>query len=297
MLLLFGIFRVFHLDLASLKQVKVRHYIFIFSGVLFFSLNIFFEFLRYFVLMKSLSSPPTLKEIISSHFIGYTLGFVTPGSIGTLGKGFFFQNHGKISPSAIVTMDKMIGMLSTYLGGFISLLILSAFFNLELPVKSDLISLAAMVMILIFLWMIFLPGKVLSVLERFLPEQSKIKTITLQFRQTFHNIQKKTIFISMIISILWIVIITFEYHSFISVFGVADLHYSILFIPLMLMLKLLAPIAVGDLGLREGILIYLYGLISFPAEFVLAGSLLIFLLNVVFPALLGLIFLRIYKVD
>jgi glycosyltransferase 2 family protein len=72
-----------------------------------------------------------------------------------------------------------------------------------------------------------------------------------------------------------------------------DLQYFILFLPLVT-LAIMVPVSVGGLGVREGLMILLFGEVGVPAEHVLAVSLTAYLLNTLL-SLLGAVFLVVQR--
>jgi uncharacterized membrane protein YbhN (UPF0104 family) len=59
----------------------------------------------------------------------------------------------------------------------------------------------------------------------------------------------------------------------------------------MMFFKALIPISFGDLGIREASSVYFYSLVGIPQTTALNASLLLFVINILLPAVLGIIFM------
>ncbi|TXT16411.1 MAG: hypothetical protein FD138_4759, partial [Planctomycetota bacterium] len=78
-------------------------------------------FLRWFVLVKALGFPFTVRDALRLGFIGYLFNFVAPGSVGgDLVKAGLLakeQSNRKTTAVATVLLDRILGMLALFLIG------------------------------------------------------------------------------------------------------------------------------------------------------------------------------------
>jgi len=103
------------------------------------------------------------------------------------------------------------------------------------------------------------------------------------------------------LSIIRYLIFIGQFYILLFVFGIdLELIELLIFIGLMYFVTTLIPSPIlGNLGTRELVAIYLLSYYNQP-ESILVASLLIWLINVIFPALLGFVFafnLNLYKKD
>lgn len=231
-------------------------------------------YLRYLNWVKYLKINPDFnaskKEILHSHFIGYSLRLILPGGIGTFGKAFFLKNEKKFT------------ILSTFLESFfltwsiLAIASISAFFYFK--------SLANFLKISIALLVIFLPY-ILKLVVQVL-HLKKYKVYFIKFKEILSHVIFLQIFAIVLIPVEYFVIISFlENFSIVSTFKT---------IPLIMVSKTI-PISFSGLGLRETFAINILKKYSISPETAVSATLLIFIFTAVIPALSGTYFLFKHK--
>lgn len=289
-LVLIFIFNFYDLNINRFAMLLNANIVYIFAGVIFFLANFGIQFLKFRLLLSTLQKNIPGKDIFMAMCVGYSLGFITPGNLGELGKGLYFKNISKTKSSSIVVMDKLINMAATISVGIVAVYILilagigkdSSFHNL--------IFIIGLISIGILTFLILKPSYVIMMLKKL--NIARLEDYISKTEAALNQIRLNIKVITFSLGIIWIFVITLQYFFFISAFEVFPIKYSFLFIPAMLMIKILMPVTFGDLGIREGILIYFFKHISVSPEAVILGSLLVFLFNMVSPAVLGLFFIK-----
>lgn len=272
-------------------MIKNARFLFFIPGLLFLGLNIFLEYIRYFYFLRVLPQPPAKREIFQSLLVGYALGFITPGNLGNLGKGLYFKNVKKIKSSAIVMVDRVVSMIGTYIFGIVTLYLILKLKIIPFSGDLNIVFSVALFMIAILFFFLVQPAFFLNRIASAIKKNS-IKKYILDFRNSVQLVGKKRILIGLILGIFWILVVAIEYFFLINAFIPVEFYHAMLIIPTMLMLKLLMPITLGDLGIREGILLYFFNHLGIPPEPVMLGSLSVFFLNVLIPSTIGIFFVR-----
>ncbi|NIS38898.1 hypothetical protein GWN26_13645, partial [Candidatus Saccharibacteria bacterium] len=87
--------------------------------------NIFLAFAKWRYLLKNRFSDISDKEAIGSLLFGYTLGLVTPGRLGELGRGLFFQNKDRLTITGLNILDKATNQIIFFTTGTIALMLMA----------------------------------------------------------------------------------------------------------------------------------------------------------------------------
>ncbi|GAB4379764.1 MAG: hypothetical protein Kow0042_29490 [Calditrichia bacterium] len=248
--------------------------------------NFFIQFLKWRYILRTRFPEIDNRIPLESLLFGATLGFITPGNLGELARGLFFQNYDRLVVTGLNVIDKLFGIIIFLSIGFISLnIIMLSHFNWPLYVV-----LPVMVLSLVFLitiWIISLnPQGVRSFLygvNTMLPAREKIKSFIScldSFRRT-HSIRVA------FLSLLWFLIIFLQYHVLVLAFTNVSIVDSFLSVSAVLFTKVILPISFADLGIREGASVFYYTLFGVPRAAAFNAALLIFVINFLFPALVG----------
>jgi uncharacterized protein (TIRG00374 family) len=237
---------------------------------------------RYFV--RLVDPAATNLETAASLLFGITLGAITPGQIGEFGGRAL--HHSSISAGTLIGLtlvDKVQMMCIMGISGVASLVIL---FQCG-PIVGTI---TVVVSIFLFLFIFFK----LNALHR----------ITLRFKFGFFDRPSVQDLLS--------AVSIFRLRDLIASFGLSAGFYMIIYLQMflllnafssvhaadaylgfaaMMFLKSLVPLSLGDLGIREASSVYFYALRGIANATALNASLLLFVINILLPSLLGLIFI------
>jgi len=96
---------------------------------------------------------------------------------------------------------------------------------------------------------------------------------------------------SLLFSFIFYLIVFLQIFLLLNSFSDIGLVDALLGFASMMFLKALVPISLGDLGIREASSVYFYSLRGIASTTSLSASLLLFVINVLIPSLIGLIFI------
>jgi len=236
---------------------------------------------RYFV--RLIDPESTNLETAAALLFGITLGTVTPGQIGEFGGRAL--SHTSVPAGAIVGLtmvDRLQMMCVMGIAGTASLTIL---LELGTAVTAVIVGLA----VVAFLGLFFNP-KVVS----FLISQVRLKILQRPWVEDFNNafavFRSRDLFITLVLSVTFYVVIWLQMFLLLNAFTRVQPGDAFLGFAAMMFLKALAPISLGDLGIREASSVYFYSLRGIATATSLNASLLLFVINVLFPSILGLLF-------
>jgi uncharacterized membrane protein YbhN (UPF0104 family) len=282
---------VWYVDVQALiASIRSARPMYLAAGTALAGVNLAVQFARWKYLLRIIRVPAKNATVFRSLAAGFTAGFFTPGQIGEIG-GRLFALDGRHRAS-ILTMsavDKLYILGVTIASGTLSAII---FFPLFLPAQwgAGLTAIAVMLLCAILIGFLF-PSLTKSLLLR-LPERirgHRWYAVFKIFETDFHNSTGQWL---MVLTAVLFGIIILQYHCFVNAFSPTPLTASALCVPIVLFVKsVILPISIGDLGIRESASVFFYARTGVPAAAALSASLCIFAVNIVVPALLGIMVL------
>ncbi len=254
-------------------------------------INIILQFLKYNVLLKASGIKVNAKTVAESLLFGFTLGFITPGNIGELGKAVYFKNVDRWEASAAVMVDKLLNMIAVYFVGSVTLLILMFNYS-SFPFYFILLYMSFFIFaFFVFLFFLKFPAVFFYgavKLKMSLTVRKKIFRVI----RAVNRISSAALLQAFMWGVIWVIVITLQYHMVLLGFISVSVKASLLAVPSMLMLKMALPITIGDLGIRESALIFCYGFFALDPEYIVYSGMIILVYNMIFPAALGAFYLK-----
>ena len=231
---------------------------------------------------------PGYKMLLHSFFGGRTLGFITPGQTGELLKGMFFASGSRLKGTSLSMIFSGYNMLvRTVLGSFACI-----YFILYLPdiLKMDVnntIFIILSISMMILLCLFFYKGRVKNVILKYSPQQviSLLKLLKDQLKSKSFAQFISLLVIALIANLLaaiafMVVLLGFDIDVFtfrgLMAFEAAYFAMSLL------------PMTPSGIGVREGSRVYFFALIGCNQTAILCASFIIFVLNIMFPAVIGI---------
>jgi uncharacterized membrane protein YbhN (UPF0104 family) len=237
---------------------------------------------RYFV--RLINPESTNLETAASLLFGITLGTVTPGQIGEFGGRAL--RHTSIQVGAIVGLtmvDRLQMMCVMGIAGAASLTIL-----LELgPALTALVDGLAVVT---FLGLFFNP-RVIPLLISHVRLEVLQRPWVQDFNEAVAVFRPSHLFIALVLSVTFYLVICLQMFLLLNAFSSVKPGDAFLGFAAMMFLKALVPISLGDLGIREASSVYFYSLRGIATTTSLSAALILFVINVLFPSILGLLFM------
>ena len=296
-LLVVVIFRKINQNESVFAVLTNANLIYVLLSLVLLIPHVFVAFLKWRYLLRISFPNASNKETFGSLLFGITLGMVTPGNIGELGRGLFFQDKSKMAITGLAVIDKIANMLVIGTLGFISV---SIFLLNQLQLSFTVSSLIMIGggLILLFLWIVAFNNKWIKILVekiiRRFPENSRLKAFMIAFKQ----IGNKDIWVILVLTLIWFLIIITQYHILISGFTKVELEQSFQAVPASIFTKMFLPLSFGGLGIREGVTVFYFSLFSISKAAVFNASIIIFFINFLIPASVGFYhILRLNKID
>lgn len=285
-LLVVMIFRKINQNESVFGVLTNANLIYVFFSLILLIPHVYIAFLKWRYLLRISFPNASNKETFGSLLFGITLGMVTPGNIGELGRGLFFQDKSKMVITGLAVIDKLANMLIIGTLGFLSV---SIFLLNQLkvsPAVSGIMMIGGGVLLLI-LWITAFNNRWIKILvekiTRRFPENSRLKAFMIAFKQ----IRNKDILVILGLTLIWFLIIIVQYHILISGFTKVELVQSFQAVPASIFTKMFLPLSFGGLGIREGVTVFYFSLFRISKAAVFNASIIIFFINFLVPALGG----------
>lgn len=304
-LLLVLLFKINKIDLQVLfSNIRGTDKRLLVTGFLLFFLAYFLGFMRWQMLLKAGGINIALKRLISSFSGGVFFSIFLPSTIGgDLLRAADLSGHTRKTKEVIATV--FLDRLSGYMGlVFVILLALVLGRNLVLD-KVVFISVSVMIISLVICLLVFFNKGIYSIITKWLSPPSsggtkeftatgfgKIKETIKNLHQEIHIFRnhKKMIALNLLLSFfIQLIVPASVYFIGLSLGVKISFIYFLIFLPIISAVTLL-PIAIGGLGLREGLFVVYFAKAGVVKHLALAMSLLSFSVIVFYGAIGGLIY-------
>jgi len=252
--------------------------------------NLFLQWFRWHTLMRRLYPGTSPSESAVSLFGGMVGGFVTPGRIGEFSRPLFLKNVDRFQVLGLVLIDKLYAFIPILVGGLAGVVsFLSYAFRYNVFLVWPLSFAAVCLSGLALLWA-FNPAwtrNFLYHLSVVFPTREKLR----KFIGIMDVFTKRDACLLLAASFLLYAVYISQFCLLAFAFQPIPWTTALTATTCTLFAKTLIPFSIGDLGIREGAAVFFF--LRFHVDKVTAfnSSLLLFAINIVFPTLLGLLFL------
>jgi uncharacterized protein (TIRG00374 family) len=252
--------------------------------------NVTLQWFRWHFLLRQLKPGASVQESLISLFGGLTVGLVTPGRIGEFGRTLFLSQVNHIKALGLVFIDKFYASVIMILFGVWGVIsFLGSQIGYHRYLMAPLIGLG-LVLTVVGLILMLRPVYVRSFfyhISLIFPFRDKMKSF-IDGLDLFPG-NRTIYFILLSVSVYCIYIIQFS----LLALAFENLSLNTLFTATTstLFTKIVLPVSIGDLGIREGAAIYFFR--HFGAQKVTAfnSAFLLFMINVMVPAIIGLFYI------
>jgi len=280
-------------DIAFIKQTILENQ----SLVVLVFLMMFFNWLVEAIKWKFLISKIEKVSMLTSLravFSGITVSVFTPNRIGEYGgRVFCLEKADRMQGVLITVLGSMAQLLTTIFFGSMGIL----FLNNYIPELQELyqemeytfpLMLFMLLLLNILLLLLFHNISVISNLMDKYGWLSKYKKYKEVF--TFYNTQELAFVF--LFSIIRYAIFTTQFFILLNLFGV-DISYFdsiILTMVMLFVISIIPTIAISEIGIRGSVSVYLFGLVSANTLGILSATFVLWVINLLLPAILGAFF-------
>jgi uncharacterized membrane protein YbhN (UPF0104 family) len=282
---------VSHLDaeelLAALRDVRLSALVMA-CGLL--PLNIGLQFFKWHYLLRRAVRPMIAPRFsFYSLLAGFPLGLLTPGRWGELGRAFFLPQLNERKVMVLAAFDKIFDLLLSLLLGAIALLYLTA--KKMLPAELFMPCVALLALVVMLNALALQPSALKSFLF-LIKRKTRAKPSSLRVLTLFSRKERATIWL---ISFGFALTYSLQFVLLLRGFVEVPFFQGMLGVSAAFFAKSLLPIALGDLGVREGAAAFFFARMAISPQAAFNASLLLFLINLLLPSLLGMALIWKYR--
>jgi uncharacterized protein (TIRG00374 family) len=244
------------------------------------------HFLRWRYLLRLVSREVSNMDVFTSLLVGFSAGFFTPGQVGEIvGRIAGHPDLRKSHIIGITIIDKVYILAVTVATGIGSLAVFCSLFYPQY--WSVLFSLLIVLFIVSVGTLMVIPERIMPVLKRLpkkIREHQYFSVIGI-IEQTFQNRHARIV--SLLSASLYAVIVV-QFYIFINAFSeVALFDTAISSLSVYFIKAVVLPISIGDLGVRESASVFFFSKFGVPAASAFNASVCMFIVNVLFPSIVG----------
>jgi len=292
--LLVLLFKFNKIDIRVLaNDIKGADKVFLIVGFVVFVLNYLLGFLRWRMLVRTVEINIPLRKLISSFSGGIFFNVFLPSTIGgDLVRTADLTAHTNKAKQVIATV--FLDRLSGYTGLVIVILLAMLLSRDLIHDKVVFSSVTVIIILLISILLVLFNNSIYTSIAKFLslPSAGRIKEMIKDMHREIHVFRnyKKMIIYNLILSCFIQVISALSVYFIGLSLGVSiSIFYFLIFLPIIGAITLL-PIAIGGLGLREGLYVVYFAKAGVIKQLALAMSLLSLSFTIILGAIGGVIY-------
>ena len=248
---------------------------FLFGAMLLLVPNLAIQAVKWHYLVRTVAPHVHLKEILSSLFLGFSLGLVSPGRIGELGRGLSIPGESRTRMAGLVVVDKMYSVLIVVVISIVAVIVLY-----------PLTVIPGIVVIGLMIWgsfhMRFIGKRIVHLCTR--PSTKRRMHLLLE---GINGLTTRDVAIMLVWSLAFVGTFFAQFYLLLLAFVEVPFRIAFLCIPWSFLIKTLLPITWVDLGVREGAAVALFSRFGIASVPVFNAAFLTFVINILTPALIG----------
>ena len=276
-----------------IAKLKVN-YIIVIVVVLMMFLNWFLEALKWRFLIAKIEKV-SIKRSLRAIFSGITVSAFTPNRVGEYGgRVFCLEKADRIQAVLITVIGSMAQLLTTIIFGSIGLLYLPTYqsdFSLFFDKVSFAYPVLAFILILLNVLLILLFLNV-SVLTSVLTKISFLKKFE-KYNGVFSFYSFEELLKVLGYSVARYVVFTTQFFILLQLFDVQILYADaiILIMSMLFVISVIPTIAITEIGVRGSVALFLFGLVSANTVGILSATFVLWIINLLIPSLIGVVFI------
>ncbi len=250
--------------------------------------NILLQGLRWQLFVSTEVKNIPLYRCLSSLLGGFSMGLITPGRVGEIGRIFLLRVPSKFRLAGLHILDKMYTFGAVSLSGPILLFLFPGFKEaLPASLRTGILIFAG-ILPLLYIWLAYDPRPLKSLLlgiQLAFPRKPKaLEVITAFERLTIKQTSR-----ALAITISQILLIYTQFFFVTRAFQPVSWPVAAHTYGVVLFIKSALPVSLGSLGVGEWATVSLYERYGIPDAIAFNCSMLIFAINVLIPAIIGLL--------
>ena len=251
--------------------------------------NIYLQFAKWNLTCSEVLKVNNKSKVFRSLFFGLSAGIITPLRIGEyFSRGIEFKDKSLVQVTVATLVDKFFPlMMVAFIGSISSLLFIYYYFNVSLYL---VLALFILIFTLFYIFvLIMLNNKIWETLLFSKIKSSEKMRKFFNKLKAFQNLDRKYFYRMFLISFLFYSCFLIQYALLVSAFSNHFDYLNYLWAANLIMFTktIIPPISMGELGIREGASVYFLSQFGESASVGFNSSILLFIINLLIPALIG----------
>ena len=255
--------------------------------------NIYLQYSKWRLTCGQVLEEKKKFKILTSLFYGFSAGTITPLRVGEyFGRAIAFKNKSIVQVTVATLIDKFFPlMIVAFVGSVMSILFFYFYYNTSIYLTLSLF---------IVLFTLFYFFAMLLLSRRFwdsiffsrLKKSTRFKSL-MEKLQVLKSLDRKYFYRMTIISLLFYFCFLLQLAILVSAFSHNYNFINYIWAGNLIMFAktIIPPISLGELGIREGASIYFLTLFGETASTAFNASIFLFIINLLIPAMIGLVLL------
>jgi uncharacterized protein (TIRG00374 family) len=247
--------------------------------------NIYLQYLKWKLVCGCIIGENERSKIINSLFYGFTAGSFTPARIGEyVGRALPFTEKPLLQITSAVFIDKAASLLIVLLIGSVSFL-----FFINAGIQYILIIITLLILLsFVLMKAAFLTPFLKKIINRYSWSKELFSGFSI-LKTSSGGFKLKLIFLSLLFYICFII----QFALLVTAFSHQNNFFEYIWSGNLVMFAktIIPPVSFGELGIREGASVYFLKQVGVSAAAGFNAAIFLFIINVLLPALTGLIFL------
>lgn len=284
-----------------IKKLSDLNWSYLYVGLFFLLLSFILSAYRLMYLMPDTKNKLSFIYFIKMFFVGNFYSAVTPSQVGGVFMKTIYLKEALNRPFTetvgAVLLDKIIEFVALLAFGIVAALFLLNYLSSSLIFINFILLISLLIGLLVFTNKKLTYRLLRTVFKLIIPDALKEKA-KISFHSFYDGLPScKYLIKAFILSLLgWLCLYTFVYFTALSL-SVSVLYYLFMSVMATSTIVGLLPISFGGLGVREGAMVYLLGLLGINTAAALTISVVAYLIAKLIPATIGAIISFIYKYE
>lgn len=281
-------------DLDQILVKLYENYIVVIVVIMMMFLNWFLESLKWRFLISKIEKV-SIKRSVRAVFSGITVSAFTPNRVGEYaGRVFCLEKADRVKGVLITVIGSMAQLVTTIVCGSIGILLLPNLMKEFDSLLSNIvfaypIMLFLLILLNVLLVTLFLNASVFSVVL------SKIKFLIKfkKYNEVFSYYNSSELLEILLYSLGRYIVFTTQFFILLQVFDVQTgyVEAMILIATMLLVISIIPTIAITEIGIRGSVALFLFGLVSVNVVGILSATFVMWVINLLLPALIGTVFI------
>ncbi|GBE30599.1 hypothetical protein BMS3Bbin04_01634 [bacterium BMS3Bbin04] len=254
-------------------------------------LNVYLQVLRWRVAIRAEMPEVTLKQTFSSFLGGASMGIITPGRVGEVGRVFLLRPKSRVRLAGLHVLDKLFFMAVLACAGPAVIYHTPGFSDhLHEYLRMPLL-IASSILPVLYVVLTFSPAPLKNLLI-LIRRSKRFKGAARDLLHALDRIESRDTMTMSGLTLLQFAVILSQFFFLSLAFQAVNWATSAQTYLATLFVKSLLPISLGDLGVSEWAAVSFYQRFGIADTTAFGASLLIFTINILIPAIAGIFVLQ-----